>query len=279
MMNKILLPALLLVILTLLSAETVSAEIIAPGKYHGYFETTRWKQTVFHHGTYHFFVSGSAAKQLEKYRGQPLEINVSKVSQPINPGAGLIQDIAVIKPKDTSGDLKLSLKLKTKKVVQGQGVSFHLSMENKSDHAIIILPYTLAVVLVTNSPFSNQEINFEDPDDRAYWYYSYAYVDFTRFGSINPHRIACRQIKLSMTAAELVKHGEKVRLFTQDDSFDGKVEIASGGNISVDFTVGKELLPDDYEVFFYQTSGNLSSVPGPRSKRHAFDVVAKEKSK
>ncbi|MGY8769659.1 MAG: hypothetical protein ACKVH8_14675 [Pirellulales bacterium] len=175
--------------------------------------------------------------------------------------------------------MKLSLKLNPKKVVQGQGVSLNLSLENNSNQPVIIQPYKLAVVLVTDSPFSNKEIDFEDPDDRAYWYYSYYYVDYTRFGNTNPHRIACRQIKLNMTAGELVKHGDKVRLFSQDDSFNGKVEMAPGGKISVDFTAGKELLPDDYEVFFYQTSGNLSSLPGPRSKRHAFDVVAQEESR
>ncbi|MGY8769660.1 MAG: hypothetical protein ACKVH8_14680 [Pirellulales bacterium] len=95
------LPVLLLVLIPLFPTESVSAEIIAPGKYQGYFETTRWKQNVFHLGPYHLYVAGPAVGKLEKHRGQPLEIEVSKVLQPMNPGAGLIEDIAVIKPKDT----------------------------------------------------------------------------------------------------------------------------------------------------------------------------------
>ncbi|MHC4560709.1 MAG: hypothetical protein ACYTFW_20735 [Planctomycetota bacterium] len=260
---------LLLAALTV--AISVQAEILVPGTYHGYFTVTRWGQKVFHLGPYHLFVSDSAAQVLEKHRGKPLELKISKLSQPINPGAGLIEGIAKVTEKGVARGLILSVQLKTKKVLQGQGILLHLSLCNDSEEAITILPGTLAIVLVTDSPFSNKDIGYKDPDNRAYWYYSYRYHSFEK--GKRPLHIACRRIILPWTGENLVSLGHNIPVADKDLGFCGPIVIEPKGRFKAKYVAGKELLPDDYEVFFYLTSGNLSSVPGPMSDRLSFDVV------
>ncbi|MFT5469279.1 MAG: hypothetical protein ACI8UO_004397 [Verrucomicrobiales bacterium] len=52
-----------------------------------------------------------------------------------------------------------------------------------------------------------------------------------------------------------------------------RILLAPDGSYEAEITVGQELLPDDYEVFFYLATGNLSSLPGPMSARLSFDVI------
>jgi hypothetical protein len=70
-----------------------------------------------------------------------------------------------------------------------------------------------------------------------------------------------------------VSEGQNIRVADKDRGFRGPIIIEPQGRFEADYVTGKELLPDDYEVFFYLTSGNLSSVPGPMSDRLSFDVV------
>jgi len=261
----------LLFLAGLTSALSVQAEVLGSGTYHGYFTVTRWGHKVFHLGPYHLFVSDAAGKVLEKHIGKPLELKVSKVSQPINPGAGRVEEIADACEKGVARGLILSAKLKSKSVPQGQGILLHLSLHNDSEESITIWPGTLAIVLVSDSPFSNKDIGYKDPDGRAYWYYSYSYHPFT-FGE-KPMTIACREIILPWTAKDLVIHGHNIRVADEDRGFRGPIVIDAKGKFEADYVAGKELLPDDYEVFFYITSGNLSSVPGPMSDRLPFDVI------
>jgi hypothetical protein len=250
------------------------AEILGRGPYHGYFTVTRWGHKVLHLGPYHLFVSDSAAHGLEEHRGKPLEVEVSKLSQPINPGAGLIDGIAKVSEKGVARGLILSVELTSKKAVQGKGIVLTLSLQNDSGKAITIWPGTLAIALVTDSPFSNRDIGYKDPDDCAYWYYSYAYHSLEK--GKKPMRVACRRIMLPWTAEDLVTQGKGIRVADKDRAFRGPIEIDSEGRFESEYVVGKELLPDDYEVFFYLTSGNFSSVPGPMSNRLPFDIVRRE---
>lgn len=252
-------------------AVNARAEIIAPGTYRGYFTTTRWDQAVFHTGPYHLFVADSARKSVDKLRHKPLEIDVTKISQPMNPGAGLIEEIGKVTEKGVASGLKLTATLRSSKVRQGEGIRLTLGFENKSDKSIIVRANQLAVVLVTNSPFSNSDIDYKDPDDRSYWYYSYSY----RAAVINAERlrIACREVTPLWTAKEFVERGSGIHLANANGDVTGRIVISPDGKLSSDFVTGQRLLPDDYEVFFYLKSGNLSYAPGPVSKRLPFDVV------
>lgn len=262
---------LLSVAVVLIAGRQTHCELLGPGTYHGYFDVTRWAHKVFHLGPYHLFVSDQAAQMLEKHRGKPLELKVSKLSQPANPGAGRIEEIERISVKGFARGLILSAKADPRQVPQGKGISLHLSLMNKSDEAITMWPRTLAVALVTDSPFSNKDIGYKDPDGCAYWYYHYGYH---RLGEGQKSlEVACHRIILPWKAEDLVGKGHNIHVADKHRGYSGPVVIEPGGRFEADYVAGKELLPDDYEVFFYLSTGNLSSVPGPMSERIAFDVI------
>ena len=264
----------LLLLAALAAALTVQAGEMGPGTYHGYFTETRWGHKVFHLGPYHLFVSDSAAQVLEKHRAKPLELKVSRLSQPINPGAGLVEGIADVSEKGVARGLILSAKLKSDRPLQGEGIRLSLSLRNDSEEAITLWPGTLAIAFVTDSPFSSEDIGYKDPDDGAYWYYSHTYRSFEE--GRKPLRIACRRIILPWTAKDFVSQGHNIRVADKDRAYRGPVVIEPKGRFEAEYVAGKELLPDDYEVFCYLASGNFSSVPGPMSDRLSFDVVERK---
>ena len=135
------------------------AENIARGSYHGYFNTTRWKQNIFHTGPYHLFVSAAVARTVEGLRQKPLKVEVTKMSQPINPGAGRIEEIGKVFENDGDPGLKLAVDPLARKVVQGKGLELKLTVRNKSHKPVTIRARQLAIVLVTDSPFRNGDIN------------------------------------------------------------------------------------------------------------------------
>jgi len=248
------------------------SERLFPGTYHGYYAVTRWGQKVFHHGPYHLFVSDSAAQQLEKYRGKPLEMAVSRLSQTNSDDAGLIEEVTQVSENGMAMGLVLTAKIKSNEVLQRQGIHMHLSLRNDSEEAIRIFPGSLAIVLVTNSPFSNKDIGYEDPDGCGYWYYRHdIYHPFDK--NKKSFQIACREIRLPWTGEDLVSRGHGVRMAEKDRGFEGPIVIDPEGGFESDYVAGEELLPDDYEVFFYLTSGDFSNVPGPMSERLSFDVI------
>ena len=258
-------------LLSLIAVFSVNAEVIGPGEYNGYFNVTRWGYKVFHLGPYYLFVSDAAAKSLKNYLGKPLKIKVKKLSQPFNPGAGLIEEIASISEEGTARGLILSASLKSNKVVQGQGIQLHLSLFNNSKEPITIRPNTLAIVLITDSPFSNKSIGYKDPDNYGYWKYSYFYGAFEKKNK--QKRIACRQIILPWKREYLVNQGQNIHIENKRRGFLGAIVIEPQGKFEAEYATGKELLPDDYEVFFYLRTGNLSAIPGPMSDCLSFDVI------
>ena len=232
------------------------AEILGPGTYHGYFCENRWGQKVFHHGPYHYFV-GDAAKALEPHVGKPLEIEVLEMSQPMNPGAGLIQKVGKITEKEAVQGLTLTATLKSDQVAQGDGVTVRVTLRNGSAEEVEVRPRELAFMLVTDSPFSSDKIGYEHPEDRAFWYYSYGYLSFGGDGGAKVMRIACHQV-------DVLGKDKAIKSMKPKEVFEAE------------FTVGEKLLPDDYEVFALLTPSYKSPLVGPMSKRLAFDVVAKE---
>jgi hypothetical protein len=256
---------------------SVQAGMLGPGTYDGYFNVTRWGNKVFHLGPYHFFVSDSAAQRLEKYRGIPLRLKVSKISQPMNPGAGMIQDFEEVTTYDVASGLTLSATLKNDKPLQGEGIQLTLSLRNDSEEPITIMPGTLAIALVTDSPFSNEDIGYKDPNDCAYWYYSHWYHSFEE--GKEHLRIACRPITLPWSGQDLVSKGHNIHVADKNRGFDGPIIIEPQGSFQADYNAGKELLPDDYEVFFYHILGDRTSFPGRKlamSERLPFDVIERD---
>ncbi len=259
-------------ILVVYSQNALSEEA-SRGPHYGYYAVDRWGQKVFHVGPYHMFVSDEAARDLEKYKGRPVEIKATDVSQPINPGGDLIMGIEKVSEKGVYIGLKLSLEAESAKIARGEGLKLRLKISNRSEEAITVHPALLAMVLVTNSPFSGKDIGYKDPEDCAYWYHQETYRTLDSKKALL--RVACREVNLSWTAEELIEKGEKIQRSDEEGKGD-YIVIESGGKLKDEQVVGKELLPDDYEVFFYLSRGNFSHTAGPMSERVQFDVLKKE---
>jgi len=247
-------------------------DLVGPGTYYGYYGGDRWGRKVFYNGPGSLFVGDEAARTLEPYAGRPLEIEVTELSQPMNPGAGLIVKVREVSVVEESERLALTIRAGKERVLPGEGVSLELGMENRSAELFTFMPGVLSVVLVTDSPFQNSDIGYQDPEDRAYWYYQETYLPLTSGGA--PTRVACRDLALPWSGEYLVSKGKGIRPADENRGTRGPLVVEPGGRFEDTFVVGKELLPDDYEVFFSLSSGSLSSIPGPMSPRVWFDVVA-----
>jgi hypothetical protein len=152
--------------------------------------------------------------------------------------------------------LTLTAALKSAKVTQGDGVTIHVTLRNDSAEDIKVWPSKLALVLATDSPFSSESIGYKHPENRDFWYYSYGYSPLDDVAGAQAKQIACHQIEVSAEENPIISLGPQ-KVFEED------------------FTVGKELLPDDYEIFAMLTPNNGSPLAEPMSRRLPFDVVAK----
>ena len=256
------------------------AELLSPGAYHGYYSVTRWGSKVLHIGPYHQSVSDKAAALLEKHRGKPLKVQVSSFLRPglkrygvSFSGSGMIDGISEISVAASKHQgLSLSTKLDSHKVEQGHGASITFSLRNDSNKSMTIPLDDLALAYATDSPKREQNLNYDTPSDIAYWYYRGA--------------ISCHETMLHSLGAPLEVKGEgfsgyhwrAVPLAPWVQSSLGFATIKPGGWIEVKYVVAKELLADDYEVFFYLKTGNFSYIPGPMSNRIALDIMEAEQS-
>jgi hypothetical protein len=266
-------PSSLLLLGTAFLALHAEAEILGLGTtYHGYNSDTRWGCKVLHNGPYHIFVSDNAAGFLEEHRGKPLQVKVSKLLQPINPGAGLIDGIKDISiaASDYQG-LFFSIQLDSHKVERRRGVTITSTLRNDSTKSITVPLDTLAFVYVTDSPKREQDLNYHTPSNMAYWYYRYGYRDLGAPRSAM--RIACHETRLESLGTPLGFRGEGFSGYRPGQALGSRATIKPGGWIEFKYVVAKELLPDDYEVFLYLRTGNLSSIPGPMSKRLSLDIA------
>ncbi len=246
----------------------LSAGIISPGIYRGYFFVDRWGQAVLNHGTSYAFVSDAMAARLRKHEGAPIELKVTKILQPMNPGAGMIMEaedpVLVTSPLMS---LQIKLAAQNVKVVQGQGMRLTIACKNASKDAISVWPGALQVFLITNRPFANKDIGYRDPQDLAYWYHQHYYLDRA------PRRtlvVACRADRVPWSADDMTAHGKNLTTKREPEKYNGNVLVfGPGAEFTDDLVIGKQLLPREYEVFIYVDS----NFPCPMSNRIAFDVV------
>jgi len=179
-----------------------------------------------------------------------------------------ISEISVAASKHQG--LSLSTKLDSHKVEQGHGASITFSLRNDSNKSMTIPLDDLALAYATDSPKREQSLNYDTPSDIAYWYYRGA--------------ISCHETMLHSLGAPLEVKGEGFSGYhwraVPVDSLVltslGRTTIKPDGWIEVKYVVAKELLADDYEVFFYLKTGNFSYIPGPMSNRLALDIEERQ---
>lgn len=247
------------------------AGILGPGRYHGYVGVDRWGQKVFHTGPYHLFLADGIFEKLKGMSGSALELHVTNIHQPHNPGGGMIREFSKVQVKQLIPGLEIVINCPQAKVKRGQGLSVEVGLKNTSRRVIEVHPGALGIVLVTNRPTSNKAMGYHDPDDCAYWYYHSVYVGL---GAGDARKeVACRRVIVDWTPQVMADKGAGVSIPKEGQ---GKVLIAPGGAYAGSATVGKLLLPGEYQVFAYYASGNFSDAAGPMSKRISFQVGGAE---
>jgi hypothetical protein len=87
-----------LLALSVALANAVHAGIRGPGKYCGVVIFDRWDSCILYSSIYVMYVSEKVKEQLRPYAGQAIEIDAQEVSQPINPGDGLISKLKYLSP-------------------------------------------------------------------------------------------------------------------------------------------------------------------------------------
>ena len=117
-----------------------TGRIISPGTYRGVLSVDRWGQKVPHAGPRHLFVSNEAFAKLKDKVGKPLVIDVTKMDQPMNPGAGLIREFSKVEVAESLPGLALALESKKRRIRRGEGLTATFTLRNTSDKAIEFYP-------------------------------------------------------------------------------------------------------------------------------------------
>jgi hypothetical protein len=72
------------------------AGLRGPGKYAGVVVFDRWDNCLLVSGPYLMYISATQKERLRSYAGVSIEINASRVTQPWNPGDGLIREFEIL---------------------------------------------------------------------------------------------------------------------------------------------------------------------------------------
>lgn len=248
----------------------VHADGLGPGPYHGYVAKDRWGRHVFHTGPYHLFIADGPARELAKFEGRPIRLNVTKMWQEVNPGGAVIEAIGEVVPSTPA--LIYEAVVVENRVRSGEGIELRLTVRNRSKKLVELKPWDLAVATVTNSLPTVP--GWRDPDGRAYWYYGDGVSprhDRTTFW-----KIGCHVTEVAWNPERFVAGGENVQVGNRQPSINGSdrpIILEPGGFVTFEMNFGEELPPGEYEALFYQPTGNFSSPAGPSSARIPFDIV------
>lgn len=126
--------------------------IRGPGKYCGVVVFDRWGGCTLYSGIYVMYIAEAAKSQLRSYSGQAVEIDAKEVSQPINPGDGLIKRFEVLGPAPEgrrSWVKREGISLTTSVRIQADGKPVAtITIENTNGAAVKLLSQELALTLL-----------------------------------------------------------------------------------------------------------------------------------
>ena len=135
------------------------AGIRAPGKYSGVVVFDRWDTCYLYSGIYVMYVSQKTKEGLRQYEGKSVEIDAKEVSQPINPGDGLIgkyEFLSFAKPSKLFSDENNLTATVTPEFNDANGQKFIFELRNNGNKKVCVSVSDLAMTLlgVKSSGFS-----------------------------------------------------------------------------------------------------------------------------
>lgn len=113
--------------------------IRGPGKYSGIVVFDRWDTCYLYSSAYVMYISEKKKESLRQYAGKSIQIDATEVSQPINPGDGLIKEFKYLGDAEISERTPIvdGLRLDLDKETYGKNfVRFKLEIENQSQNQI-----------------------------------------------------------------------------------------------------------------------------------------------
>jgi len=135
------------VLILFFAVATALSGIRSPGKYSGIVVFDRWDTCYLYSGTYLMYVSEAKKALLRKYAGRSIQLDVTEVFQPINPGDGLITEFTVLGDSPNGATLPpiegLSLKL-TADRYGGDLLRFTIGIENQNRSSVSFLKSELS---------------------------------------------------------------------------------------------------------------------------------------
>lgn len=111
------------------------------GKYSGVVIFDRWDTCLLLIGVYLTYVSDAVKEELRPYKHQAIQLDASVVSQPINPGDGLIQEYTIVglAPQNPQGQPTQGLSITAQSDFDSDHeIAFWITLENSADSLINI---------------------------------------------------------------------------------------------------------------------------------------------
>ena len=128
------------------------ASIRAPGKYNGVVFFDRWNNCYLFSGVYLMYISDAIKDTLRPYWGKSMEIDAKEVYQPMNPGDGLIKNLAVngesIENPRTPSILGIDLRANISKV--GNRVKATIEIRNRGPNDALVDPSELGFAVIAH---------------------------------------------------------------------------------------------------------------------------------
>lgn len=144
--------AVIIATVSLLSSASF-AGIRSAGPYSGVVIFDRWDGCTLYSGVWLMYISESVKEQLRTESGKCVQINATKVHQPINPGDGLISEFALLgpAPTDERSPSVAGLKLSATPIFEDGNIpQFIIHLQNTSEKIVTISMDSLAPTILKN---------------------------------------------------------------------------------------------------------------------------------
>jgi hypothetical protein len=146
---------LMLVSVLCLPPCTADAGERGPGKYSGVVVYDRWGGCTLYSGIYVMYVSEKVKGKLREYGGTSVRIDAKEVSQPMNPGDGLITDLAYLGAAPPAQNWVVLDRLSLQAVPasqEGEKPAIDIVVKNRGDRDITVFSAELAPTLLAKNP-------------------------------------------------------------------------------------------------------------------------------
>jgi hypothetical protein len=120
---------------------TAHAGMRGKGEYSGVVIFDRWNTCFLFSGPYITYISEAVKDKLRPYAGQAIQINVTEITQPVNPGDGLVKSYEILgqAPDDPNNPIANKIELDAKPVFDGKGApEFDIHVGNISSEVVSV---------------------------------------------------------------------------------------------------------------------------------------------